>query len=47
LVVVAAIYATLGPARVLAAFLRERDLLRVSMAGVMLLAGGLVTRRAS
>jgi hypothetical protein len=50
LAVVVAIYSTLGPAETLVAFLRERNLLRVSFALVLLLvvvaiAGQWVKRR--
>jgi hypothetical protein len=45
LAVVAAIYATLGPAQILAEALRERNLLRASVAVVLLLAGLVVAGR--
>ncbi len=42
LVVMVAIYATLGTAGLLAATLRERNLLRISIAVVLLLAAGVI-----
>jgi len=45
LAVVIAIYSTLGPAQVLAEALRERNLLRVSVAVVLLLAGATIAGR--
>jgi len=45
LAVVAAIYATLGPAQILAEVLRERNLLRASVGVVLLLAGLVVAGR--
>jgi len=45
LVVVVAIYSTLGPAQMLVAALRERNLLRVSFALVLLLLGAAIVWR--
>jgi hypothetical protein len=45
LVVLIAIYSTLGPGGALAAFLRERNLLRISISLVVLLAVGFVAWR--
>jgi VanZ family protein len=45
LVVIAAIYATLGPAGRLVGYLRERNLLRVSFALVVLLVVGVIARQ--
>jgi hypothetical protein len=45
LAVVVAIYSTLGPAQMLVAALRERNLLRVSLATVLLLVGAVIVWR--
>ena len=45
LVIVVAIYSTLGPAGTLVALLRERNMLRVSVALVLLLVVGIIARQ--